>query len=224
MNPPSPTLGEQTSPSSWNKSSHTQPLVPSPLPQPHTPSWLPPTIPRYPGPLGRTVATAAATTERKAKACRQLGQRGSLGSELSGGEREAHDHCTPWFSTAPGSHPSPALSDSQSGWPSAEGAGPEGWPSLWIWACCKVLKLFSNAVGPNTGIILSEQSCTVLSFFTCWERRLGTQKVGMSKVLGLSWANRQQSAPCWSKMPVRQSGPYGNALRWTLGDRVRGHL
>lgn len=85
MNPPSPTLGEQTSPSSWNKSSHTQPLVPPPLPQPHTPSWLPPTIPRYPGPLGRTVATAAATTERKANACQQLGQRDSLGSELSGG-------------------------------------------------------------------------------------------------------------------------------------------
>lgn len=74
MNPPSPTPGEQTSPSSLEQEfPHVASLVPPPLPQPHAPSWLHPTIPRHPRPLDRTVATAAATTERKAKTCWQLG-------------------------------------------------------------------------------------------------------------------------------------------------------
>lgn len=79
MDLPSPTLvGEQTSPSLLEQEF---PLSGPSTFAPATHSiWRHPMIPSHPRPLDRTVATAAATAERKAKTCWQLGAEGLPGS------------------------------------------------------------------------------------------------------------------------------------------------
>lgn len=104
-------------------------------------------IPSHPRPLDKTVATAAATAKReKQKHVGNWGQRDSLGAGISGGG-EIMTTAPLSSPHTPGSNPHPALSDSLSlGGPLRVLTLGVFWPSIWILAHCKALKLFFSSV------------------------------------------------------------------------------